>query len=150
MAASATPLNATRKEKARTDRLLLLQVRTQAPFVCTYRVESSIVVDRAVCHGTRFFFFFWLPRWRMKKLLFLFRAIATDDVACGQDKEVIDSTVALCPRAFICRKRFLRFVRVLQCTMLFSMLCSAPTIIGTSPTRYQEIFYYFAKTYGQK
>ena len=120
----------------------LLYVRTE--------LRVALVVDRGVCLVSLFFFFFWLPRWRMKKLLFLFRAIATDDVACGQDKEVIDSTVALCPRAFICRKRFLRFVRVLQCTMLFSMLCSAPTIIGTSPTRYQEIFYYFAKTYGQK
>ena len=59
----------------------------------------------------RIFFFGSLDGDR-RKLFFLLRAIATDDVAWGQNKEMSDPTVALCPRALICSRRCLRFVRV--------------------------------------
>ena len=88
-AASVTPLDAIRTIKE--EQIVCYCCCVRSRHLCTY-VQISVVHGRiGLC------FFGCLDGGSgIKLLLFLFRAIVTDGVACRQNKEVSDPNVALC------------------------------------------------------
>ena len=69
-------------------------------------------------------------------LLFLFRAIAADIVACRKNKQVSDAAVALCPREDAASSLFVFAVYDAFRHVVFG---TYTIVVGTNPTRYHEI-----------